>query len=165
MTGSTDPPRHRRSPQVRYRSLSNFYAADSRRMRSRELDIGLWWLDEAGGPLHRAAWVCDTGELYLTRLGPSEDGGGEVEVLAIVAEQEQLQSALEGWREQCGDPHSLLWLRERVNGLNAPSSPRRAQRLAHQIVRADRRDLEPLSLDGKARAFIEGPRSHAGVAP
>ena len=91
MTGSTDPPRHRRSPQERYRSLSNFYAADSRRMRSRELDIGLWWLDEAGGPLHRAAWVRDTGELYLTRLGPSEDGGGEVEVLAIVAEQEQLQ--------------------------------------------------------------------------
>jgi hypothetical protein len=165
MTGSTDPPRHRRSPQGRYRSLSNFYAADSRRMRSRELDIGLWWLDEAGGPLHRAAWVRDTGELYLTRLGPSEDGGGEVEVLAIVAEQEQLQSALEGWREQCGDPHSLLWLRERVRGLNTPSSPWRAQRLAHQIVRADRRDLEGLALDGKARAFIEGPRSHASVAP
>jgi len=165
MTGSTDAPRHRPSPSVRYRSLSNFYAADSLRMRSRELDIGLWWLDQAAGPLHRAAWVCDTGELYLTRLGPSEEGGGEVEVLAVVAEQEQLESALEGWREQCGEPHSLLWLRERVEGLNAPSSPQRVQRLAHQVVRADRRDLEGLALDGKARAFIEGPRSHAGVAP
>ena len=44
---------------------------------------------DADGPLHRAAWVSDTGELYLVRLGPPEQGGGQVEVLATVAEHEQ----------------------------------------------------------------------------
>jgi hypothetical protein len=83
-------------------------------MRSRELDVGLWWLDEADGPLHRAAWVRDTGELYLVYLGPSADGGGQVEVLATLADRERLECALEGWREQCGRPRSLSWLRERV---------------------------------------------------
>jgi hypothetical protein len=112
MTRTTD---HRRSrpTATRYRSLSNFYNADPRRIHSREQDVGLWWREDADGPLHRAAWVSDTGELYLARLGPAEQGGGEVEVLAV-AEHEQLESTLEGWREQCGRPSSLAWLRERA---------------------------------------------------
>jgi hypothetical protein len=96
---------------TRYRSLSSFYNADPRRIRSREHDVGLWWREAADGPLHRAAWVSDTEELYLVRLGPVEDGGGEVEVLAV-AERERLERALAGWREQCGNPRSLSWLRE-----------------------------------------------------
>jgi hypothetical protein len=100
-----------------YRSLSSFYNADPRRIHSRELDVGLWWREDADGPLHRAAWVNDTGELYLVRLGPSEDGGGEVEVLASVAEREWLESVLAGWREQCGGPRSLRWLRDHAQRL------------------------------------------------
>ncbi len=76
--------------------------------------MGLWWREEPDGPLHRAAWVSDTGELYLVRLGPPEEGGGGVEVLVTVAEQERMESALEGWRERCGEPRSLTWLRERA---------------------------------------------------
>ena len=68
----------------------------------------------AHGPLHRAAWVSDTGELYLVRLGPTDRGGGQVEVLATVAEQERLERVLDGWRERCGEPRSLVWLRERA---------------------------------------------------
>jgi hypothetical protein len=118
MTRTTDRasrtrPSRTRPLATRYRSLSNFYNADPRRIRSREQDVGLWWREDADGPLHRAAWVSDTGELYLARLGPAEQGGGEVEVLAV-AEREQLESALEGWREQCGAPRSLSWLRERA---------------------------------------------------
>ena len=60
-------------PLERYRSLASFYAADRRRIDSRELDVGLWWREDADGPLHRAAWVSDTGELYLVRLGPTEE--------------------------------------------------------------------------------------------
>jgi hypothetical protein len=98
----------------RYRSLASFYTADDRRILSRERDVGLWWREDLDGPLHRAAWVSDTGELYLVRLGSAEDGGGQVEVLATVTNSEQLEEALEGWRERCGEPRSLSWLRERA---------------------------------------------------
>jgi hypothetical protein len=113
--------RPRRAPRTRYRSLSNFYKGDRRRIHSRELDIGLWWREDPSGPLHRAAWVSDTGELYLVRLGPSEHGGGDVEVLARVAERERLESILDGWREQCGRPRSLQWLRLRAARAGPPS--------------------------------------------
>jgi hypothetical protein len=83
-------------------------------VRSRERDVGLWWREDARGPLHRAAWVSDTGELYLVRLGPVERGGGGVEILATVADGEQLERVLQGWRERCGEPRSLSWLRERA---------------------------------------------------
>ncbi len=99
---------------ARYRSLANFYTADPRRVSSREQDVGLWWREGAAGPLHRAAWVQDTGELYLVRLGPAAEGGGEVELLAVVEDHERLESVLAGWREECGAPHSLRWLRGRV---------------------------------------------------
>lgn len=104
------------SSSTRYRSLANFYVADQRRLHSRERDVGLWWRERADGPLHRAAWVNDTGELYLVRLGPEADGGGSVEVLATVPERERLEGLLEGWRERCGEPGSLMWLRRRIGG-------------------------------------------------
>jgi len=109
--------RQRQTPLARYRSLSNFYTADPARIQSRELDVGLWWRASLSGPLHRAAWVQDTGELYLVRLGPHEDGGGAVEVLAVVENRERLESVLDGWRDECGGPNSLAWLRERAGRL------------------------------------------------
>ncbi len=99
---------------TRYSSLSAFYIADQRRVESKESDVGLWWREAADGPLHRAAWVKDTGELYLTRLGPAEQGGGEVEVLAVLDDEEYMRKVLRGWRQQCGRPGSLVWLRERA---------------------------------------------------
>jgi hypothetical protein len=104
------------SSSTGYRSLANFYVADPRRVRSRELDVGLWWRESPDGPLHRAAWVNDTGELYLVRLGPESEGGGTVEVLATVRERERLEGLVEGWREHCGQPRSLSWLRQRIQG-------------------------------------------------
>jgi hypothetical protein len=113
MTQTDLRPRRYTRPD-RYNSLTGFYAADARRARSRERDVGLWWREDADGPLHRAAWINDTGELYLVRLGPAEQGGGQVEVLAIVVDGERLERVLEGWREHCGQPRSLTWLRERA---------------------------------------------------
>jgi hypothetical protein len=103
-----------RPPLPSYRSLASFYLADQRRIESRELDVGLWWREGADEPLHRAAWIRDTGELYLVRLGPLEQGGSAVEVLATVAERSRLEGALEGWRDRCGEPRSLSWLRSRA---------------------------------------------------
>ncbi len=108
-------------PRERYDSLARFYNADERRMRSRELDVGLWWREDVDGPLHRAAWVSDTGELYLVRLGPAADGGGLVEVLARVEDRALLDGVLDGWRERCGEPRSLEWLRARA-ALSTPAS-------------------------------------------
>jgi len=114
----------------RYESLARFYNADGRRVRSRELDVGLWWREALDGPLHRAAWVSDTGELYLVRLGPAADGGGRVEVLARVRDRELLERALTGWREQCGRPRSLRWLRTRVAALRGRITAGRPARSA-----------------------------------
>jgi hypothetical protein len=120
--------RRRSAPAAaRYGSLQSFYAADRRRVHSRECDVGLWWRESADGPLHRAAWVCDTGELYLVRLGPHEQGGGRVEVLAIVEQHERLEQALDGWRRRCGEPQSLAWLRERARAIGGRVRAKRAE--------------------------------------
>ncbi len=115
------------TPRECYESLAAFYDADGRRIESRELDVGLWWREDAQGPLHRAAWVSDTGELYLVRLGPAKAGGGHVEVLARVHDRERLESALTGWREQCGRPSSLTWLRTRAARLGDRARVTRAR--------------------------------------
>ena len=109
------------SPRERYDSLARFYNADERRVRSRELDVGLWWREDVDGPLHRAAWVSDTGELYLVRLGPADGGGGLVEVLGRVEDRTLLDGVLDRWRERCGELRSLQWLRERA-ALRLPAS-------------------------------------------
>jgi hypothetical protein len=121
----------------RYPSLGAFYNADPDRLSSRERDVGLWWRQGPEDPLHRAAWVCETGELYLVRLGPPAGGGGRVEILATVGDAEQLEKLVEGWRDHCGEPRSLAWLRGRTrrrgsdtgrpvpaNGPGARRSPR-----------------------------------------
>ncbi|HEX8714306.1 MAG TPA: hypothetical protein VF706_01960 [Solirubrobacteraceae bacterium] len=91
-------------------------------MRSRERDVGLWWREDVGGALHRAAWVLDTGELYLVRLGPAAEGGGEVELLATVRDRDRLERALRGWRERCGERRSLAWLRARASSIDGGSA-------------------------------------------
>jgi hypothetical protein len=97
-----------------YPSLVAFYNADPARLTSREQDVGLWWREGADGPLHRAAWVAETGEVYLVRLGPANQGGGAVEVLAKAEDPERLERMLSGWRQECGGPRSLQWLRRRT---------------------------------------------------
>ena len=162
--------RQQQSPSTRYGSLSDFYTADPLRVRSRELDVGLWWREEADGPLHRAAWVSDTGELYLVRLGPSEEGGGEVEVLGRVLDRESLERVLEGWREQCGRPRSLSWLRERALRARGRLDGRehvegRPGRVPiHEL--ADRSHEEPgVVPHGHVAAACEYPRLDAGYLP
>jgi hypothetical protein len=114
----------------RYGSLQSFYTADPRRVHSRERDVGLWWRESADGLLHRAAWVCDTGELYLVRLGPPEQGGGQVEVLTTIAEEEHLERVLAGWRERCGELNSLGWLRGRAASVGSRVRAKQAEVVA-----------------------------------
>lgn len=121
MTAAADP---KAKAAQGYPSLVDFYNADPARLSSREQDVGLWWRERADGPLHRAAWIADTGELYLARLGPREEGGGGVEVLARVVDADRLERMLGGWRERCGEPGSLQWLRSRSALAVLPVRPR-----------------------------------------
>jgi hypothetical protein len=122
----TSPRRALTDRVSRYRSLSNFYKADVRRRSSRELDVGLWWRIGANGPVYRAAWVRETGELYVTRLGRLQDGGGEVFVLGRALDRDQLEAVLEGWQDVCPQPDSMTWLRHRAARLAQRQEPARS---------------------------------------
>jgi hypothetical protein len=101
-----------------YGSLGAFIYGRRQRLYSRERDVGLRWRD--GGALYRAAWIEDTGELYLVQLGPPHEGGGHVELLAAGVAIEDLEDAVSGWREAQDDgDRSLDWLRDRARHLVA----------------------------------------------
>jgi hypothetical protein len=108
-----------------YLSLGAFYAADRRRNISREHDVGLWWLgDDWHAPRFRAAWVAETGELYVMQH-EGTPGGGRVDVVATAHTLEEIEQRLDGWREVVGDWGSLRWLVERL-GPDVPAHVRRA---------------------------------------
>jgi hypothetical protein len=112
-----------------YLSLGAYYAADKRRDISREHDVGLWWLgDDWHAPRFRAAWVAETGELYLMQH-EGTPGGGRVDVAARFATLEEVERRLQGWRDVVGEWGSLRWLVERL-GPNAPARVRNAAGLA-----------------------------------
>ena len=94
-----------------YESLNAFYNADRRRLHSRERDVGLYWRGEDGATF-RAAWVQETGEVYLFR-----HGDGIVDVLGRRFGLGELQSALSGYRDVCGHEASLTWFLDRTAAL------------------------------------------------
>ena len=93
-----------------YLSLGAFYAADKRRDISREHDVGLWWLgDDWHAPRFRAAWVAQTGELYVMQH-EGTPGGGRVDVVATATSLDEIERRLDGWRDVVGEWGSLRWL-------------------------------------------------------
>ena len=96
-------------------SLDAFYSADGRRRHSRERDIGLFWRADDGASF-RAAWVQETGEIYLFKHGHSNEGGGGVDVLARRFGLGDLQAAVSGYGAVCGRRGSLGWLFDRIGG-------------------------------------------------
>jgi hypothetical protein len=105
----------------RFGSLEAFYAADHRRRHSRERDVGLMWRGPRGATF-RAAWVQETGEVYLYRHGHPTAGGGTVDVLARRFGLGELHVALRGYAEVCGRRRSLAWFLERVGGGRAAAA-------------------------------------------
>ena len=93
------------------------------------LPVGLWWLgDDWHAPRFRAAWVAETGELYVMQH-EGTPGGGRVDVVATASTLEEIEQRLDGWREVVGDRGSLRWLVERL-GPGVPPHVRRAAGLA-----------------------------------
>jgi hypothetical protein len=101
-----------------YGSIIEFIDERRERLYSRERDVGLRW--RASKAIYRAAWIEDTGELYVVQLGTPDQGGGHVELVAAGLEIEELEEAVPGWREAQDDgDQSLDWLRDRVRRLPA----------------------------------------------
>ena len=101
--------------QHSYLTLNAFYSADRRRLRSRERDVGLAWRGE-DGTTFRAAWVQETGEVYLFRHGHEQDGGGTVHLLARRFGLGELHRELKGYAAVCGRRDSLRWFLDRLGG-------------------------------------------------
>ncbi len=111
-----------------YLSLGAFYASEPARRGSRERDVGLFWRSRSG-PSFRAAWVRDTGELYLFQHALGGPGGGSVHLLAPVMGEAELDARLAGWSDVCGREGSLEWLFARLQGVAAEEpAPRRFRR-------------------------------------
>ena len=108
-----DDLRHRPEIQGTFGSIEAFYRADARRRHSRERDVGLMWRG-AADTTFRAAWVQETGEVYLVEHGHPADGGGTVSLLARRFGLGELHAALRGYAHVCGRAGSLAWLLERV---------------------------------------------------
>jgi hypothetical protein len=125
-----------------YLSLAAFYAADARRRDSRERDVGLWWRSERG-PTYRAAWVQDTGELYLF-----QHGSGAVHLVAGRYEAAELDRVLEGWRDRVGRDGSFEWMLETLR----PAAPAGAPAGSRPAARAPRRPTE----NGPERSLRQG---------
>jgi hypothetical protein len=110
-----------------YLSLGAFYASDPARRHSRERDVGLFWRSRQG-PTYRAAWVRDTGELYLFQHALGGRGGGSVHLLAPPLSERELERRLVGWEDVCGREGSLEWLLERMAGEPRDPQPTRPSR-------------------------------------
>jgi hypothetical protein len=96
-------------------SLEAFYAADRRRRHSRERDVGLFWRSR-GALTFRAAWIEETGEVYLFRHGRPADGGGRVDLVGRRFGLGELHRTISGYGEVCGRRGSLAWFLDRVAG-------------------------------------------------
>ena len=105
-----------------YLSLGAFYASDPARRASRERDVGLFWRSTRG-PTFRAAYVNDTGELYLFQHALGGRGGGSVHLLAPTLDEAELERRLAGWSDVCGREGSLEWLLARVQDLPPDGAP------------------------------------------
>jgi DNA-directed RNA polymerase subunit RPC12/RpoP len=111
-----------------YASMEDFVRADLDRLASRELDFGVLWRDGAAGS-YRAAWIEDTGELYVVQAGPPSAGGGHVEVLGVT-DRIGVEEALEGWQARAQEHASIAWIRRRAAALPRISPRPRRQRAA-----------------------------------
>jgi hypothetical protein len=114
--------------------IEEFYAADERRRRSEEVEIGTEWHDGAG-VRYEVSWVADTGELYvmcepnapmsLDLFGdmyerPVATSAVTVAVVGWIADRARVEQVLEGWQASMTQPDSVSWLAERLRQQSVP---------------------------------------------
>ena len=136
-----------------YASLDDFVRADPARLASREVDFGVLWRERSSASRsYRAAWIERTGELYVVQAGSPGEGGGHVEVLGTT-DRAGVESALQGWQDQCRREGSLAWIRSRARRLPRRRSLRRAAALGATLIALG------------APAAVHGPDPSQGGSP
>jgi hypothetical protein len=100
--------------QIRWSDESGFVAADPRRGRSDQLDLGATWRWSGSNDAWRLAWVRETGELYLCRADGHDGSCSDVALLAVLPQESDVDAVLEGWREHRTDPDGLSWVLRRT---------------------------------------------------
>jgi hypothetical protein len=85
--------------------IDHFYDADERRLLSGEVDFGVQWRGAVSFPNFQLSWIVDTGELYLRKLPD-----GQLTVIAVIEDRDELERSLKGWAKACGPVGSLQWL-------------------------------------------------------
>jgi hypothetical protein len=118
-------------------NIEEFYAADERRRRSEEIELGTEWYD-ADGARYELSWVADTGELYVMRepdVPMTEDPFGDVYhsqvrtdsvtvgVVGWIPDRDRLETVLEGWESAMSEPNSITWLTQRLAQHEIPRRP------------------------------------------
>jgi hypothetical protein len=96
-----------------------FHAADPRRRLSAEIDLGATWRYDTGTDAYRVAWIRDTGELYACKADGYDGSCSDVAVLAVVPNEELLDTLLFGWRDARNADDGLDWLRSRLELVSA----------------------------------------------
>lgn len=118
-------------------NIEQFYAADERRRRSEEIELGTEWHD-ADEARYELSWVADTGELYVMRepdVPMTEDPFGDVyrsdvpvgeitvAVIGWIPERDRMEEVLEGWESTMDEPNSVAWLAQRLRDREVPRQP------------------------------------------
>jgi hypothetical protein len=98
-----------------------FQDADPRRRTSAELDLGATWRWAGSNDAWRLAWLRVTGELYVCRADGHDGSCTDVQVLAVVEREADLDALLTGWSDRRTDPDGLSWVSGRVSPLAAAS--------------------------------------------
>ena len=91
-----------------------FQSADPRRRTSDEVDFGATWRAAGSEDAWRLAWLRETGELYLCQAGGYPGPSEQVQVLAVIPAEHDLDLVLDGWREHRAAEDGLAWLLSRV---------------------------------------------------
>jgi hypothetical protein len=98
-----------------------FQAADQRRRVSAEVDFGATWRWAGSNDAWRLSWIRATGELYVCRADGYDGSCTDVQVLAVVGTEAEVDVMLDGWQERRYDPDGLSWVLGRVSPLAVAS--------------------------------------------
>ena len=91
-----------------------FVADDPRRGTSDQVDLGATWRWDGSNDAWRLSWLRDTGELYVCRADGYDGSCSDVQLLAVVHREAELDALLDGWRDRRTDPDGLSWVFRRT---------------------------------------------------
>lgn len=87
-----------------------------KRLRSPEIDFGVWWRNGKEYPTFRVSYIKDTGEFYAIN--------NQTKTVSLLGKikptdsYEEAEHVLKSWSEECGGMYSLDWVRNKIDIYN-----------------------------------------------